>query len=92
MYVSVMSVGPMNVSMGQPLMHMVMVVRLRIVFLVVQMTVMFILIMRVLMPMCESFMDMEMPMPLPIKTQDASEHQRGSEPEECGRVFAKQNQ
>ena len=66
-----MDVGPVNVCMGQPLMNMVMVVRLRIVFLIVQMTVMFILIMRMLMPMCESFMDMGMLMAFPVKAQDA---------------------
>ena len=81
MKVAVMGVGPVNVSMGQSLMQMVMVVRLRVVLLVVQMAVMFILIMRVLMPVCESFMDMGMRMPLPIKTQDTGEHQCGSEPE-----------
>lgn len=78
MDVPVVGVGPMNVPMAQPLMLMVMVVRLRIVFPVVRMTVVFILIMRVLMPMCESLMDMGMLMPLPVKAQDAGEHQGGS--------------
>ena len=70
-------------------MHMVMVVRLRIVFFIMKMTVMFILIMRVLMPMCESTMGMGVFMPLPVKTQDAGKHQRCREPEKCGRLLMK---
>jgi hypothetical protein len=52
-------------------MKMVMVVRFNIVFFFfVQVTVMFIQIMRVLVAMGDSFMDMEMPVSFPVKTQD----------------------
>ncbi len=56
-----------RVYMGYRLMYMVMVVWLPIVFLVMVMLVMFVFTMRVLMPMCNSFMDMGMLMPLPVK-------------------------
>jgi hypothetical protein len=92
MNMPMMGVGPMNVLMNHSFMHMIMVVWLRVVFLVMQMPVMFLLIMLVLMPMRDGFMDMRMLMPLPVKAQYASEHQCSSEPEECGRVLAKQNQ
>ena len=75
MDVAMMDVGPMNVSMGNPIMHMVLVVRFRSTFLFVHMTVMFILIMLVLMLMGESLVDMEMLMPFPVKAHDANEHQ-----------------
>ncbi len=69
-----------------------MVVRLRIIFLAVRVAVMVILIMRVLVSMSDSIMDMGMLMAFPVKAQDAGEHQRCGEPEECGRVLMKQNQ
>ena len=51
MAMPMMGIGPMNVLMGHPFMHMVMIVWLHIVFIFVQMTVMFILIMCVLVAM-----------------------------------------
>ena len=75
MNVAVMGVGPVNVLMCHPIMHMVMIVWLHVVFLFVRMSMMFILIMSVLMPMCNSLMNMGMFVPLPIKAQNTRKHQ-----------------
>jgi hypothetical protein len=75
MNVAVMGVGPVNVLMCHPFMHMVMIVWLHGVFPFVRMPMMFILIMSVLMPMCNSLMDMGMFVSLPIKAQNTCKHQ-----------------
>ena len=82
----------MNVRMDQPFMLIVMVMGRRIFFHVMLMSMMIILIMGMLVPMSNRFMNMLMPMPLPVKAYHADEHQCGSEPEKCGRGFIKQNQ
>lgn len=88
----VMGVGPVNVCMGKSFMHMDMVMWLCIVFLIMRMMVMFIMIMRVLVPMCNSFMDMGMLVRFSVQTKDARDHQHSGEPEKCGRLLMKQNQ
>lgn len=63
-----MGIRPMDVCMCQLLVYMGMVVRLQLILFAVWMAVMLILVMRMLMTMCDSFMNMGMFMPFPVKT------------------------
>lgn len=63
-----MGIRPINVCMGQLFMHMEMVVSLRIILFAVWVTVMIILVMRMLVAMCDHFVNMGMLMTFPAKT------------------------
>ncbi len=74
MFVSMMSIRPVNMGMGNRLVHMIMVMRLRKLFIRMGVTMMIVYAMGVLMTMGNGFVTVGMFMPFVIETENTGEH------------------